>query len=75
MEVKEKWYDKQTKYLCLESIQPNGIANFYGLRDDDILCIPGRDGELMCESVKGVKEGWRMRPLTIEVRRGQLLAI
>ena len=75
LEVVEAWRDTQTKYLKLKGVYPNGIARFYGLRNDDILCIPGGDGELIIESVKEVKLGLRRRPLTIEVRRGQLPAV
>jgi hypothetical protein len=71
MEVVEAWRATQTKYLKLINVYPNGMANFYGLRNDDILCVPGSDGELMIESVKVVKVGLKRRPLTFEVRRSQ----
>ncbi len=54
MEVVEAWRDTQTKYLKLLNVHPNGMANFYGLRNDDILYVPGSDEELMIESVEAV---------------------
>ena len=68
----ERYSDKVLKLI---NVHPNGMANFYGLRNDDVLCVPGSDGELMIESVKEVKLGLRRRALTIEVRRGQLPAV
>jgi hypothetical protein len=71
LEVEEAWRDTQTKYLKIK-VNPNEMASFLGLRNDDILCVPGSDGELMSGSVKEVKFGLtKERPLTIEVRRGQ----
>ncbi len=75
LEVEEAWRDAQTKYLKLKGVYPNGIASFFRLRNDDILCVPGSDGELIIESVEKVKLGLRTRPSTIEVRRGQLPAV
>jgi hypothetical protein len=63
----ERYSDKVLKLI---NVHPNGMANFYGLRNDDILCVSGSDGELMIESVEAVKVGLSRRPLTIEVRRG-----
>jgi hypothetical protein len=53
LEVEEAWRDTQTKYLKIK-VNPNGMASFLGLRNDDILCVPGSDGELMSGSVKEV---------------------
>ena len=68
----ERYTDKVLKLI---NVHPNGMANFYGLRNDDILCVSGSDGELMIESVEKVKLGLRTRPFTNKVRRGQLPAV
>ena len=77
MDVEEKWRDTKTKYLKLTNVMENGTASFFGLRNDDVLCIQGKDGQLMLGSVKDVKGGMEKRPLTIEVSRrgGQFPAL
>jgi len=69
MDVEEKWRDTKTKYLKLTNVMENGTASFFGLRNDDVLCIQGSNGKLMLGSVKDVKVGWEKRPLTVEVLR------
>jgi hypothetical protein len=69
MQFEYRWRDPLSKYRRLIEVDPNGMANFYGLRNHDILCIPGSNRELMIEPING--EMFKKRPLTIEVWRGQ----